>query len=101
MIMHIRVPKRSGEFSCEIVTQIMSNGIFKSPVHRVVTNAEKDRMSLAMFYGVEGQKVLEPAAGLLGEERPARYRKIKASEYIVGLREAIAKGKRFIETLKI
>ncbi|KAJ1258258.1 hypothetical protein BS78_10G061300 [Paspalum vaginatum] len=81
--------------------EIMNNGIFKSPVHRVVTNTEKERISLAMFFGVEGQKVLEPAAGLLGEERPARYRKIKAFEYIVGLREHFSKGNRFIETLKI
>ncbi|XP_066387595.1 protein SRG1-like [Miscanthus floridulus] len=81
--------------------EIMNNGIFKSPVHRVVTNADKERLSLAMFYGVEGQKVLEPAAGLLGKERPAQYRKIKAADYIVGLRQGIAKGQRFINTLKI
>lgn len=81
--------------------QIMNNGIFKSPVHRVVTNSEQERLSLAMFYGVEGHRMLEPAAGLLDEKRPARYRKIKAFDYIVGLREHFSKGERFIETLKI
>ncbi|KAF8733030.1 hypothetical protein HU200_015388 [Digitaria exilis] len=81
--------------------EIMNNGIFKSPVHRVVTNSEQERLSLAMFYGVQGHKMLEPAAGLLDEKRPARYRKIKAFDYIVGLREHFSKGKRFIETLKI
>ncbi|CAL5051368.1 unnamed protein product [Urochloa decumbens] len=81
--------------------EIMNNGIFKSPVHRVVTNTEQERISVAMFYNVEGQKMLEPAAGLLDENRPARYRKIKASDFFVGLREHISKGKRFIETLKI
>ncbi|KAL5081901.1 hypothetical protein RYX36_010322 [Vicia faba] len=29
--------------------QIMSNGIFKSQMHRVVTNTEKLRMSIATF----------------------------------------------------
>ncbi|CAN6214884.1 unnamed protein product [Urochloa humidicola] len=81
--------------------EIMNNGIFKSPVHRVVTNAEQERISVATFYNVEGQKMLEPAAGLLDENRPARYRKINASDYDVGLREHFSKGKRFIETLKI
>ncbi|CAL5046346.1 unnamed protein product [Urochloa decumbens] len=81
--------------------EIMNNGIFKSPVHRVVTNAEQERISVAMFYGVEGHKMLEPAAGLVGEKRPARYRKIKAFDYIVGLREHFSKGKRFIDTVKI
>ncbi|KAL8136969.1 hypothetical protein V2J09_002970 [Rumex salicifolius] len=30
-------------------TQIMSNGIFRSPLHRVVTHADKERMTLGMF----------------------------------------------------
>ncbi|CAN6202336.1 unnamed protein product [Urochloa humidicola] len=81
--------------------EIMNNGIFKSPVHRVVTNAEQERISLAMVYRVEDRKMLEPAAGLLDEKRPARYRKVKASDYLVGIREHFSKGKRFIETLKI
>ncbi|KAL9275555.1 Codeine O-demethylase-like protein [Drosera capensis] len=29
--------------------EIMSNGMFKSPVHRVVTNSERERVSVAMF----------------------------------------------------
>ncbi|CAN6190538.1 unnamed protein product [Urochloa humidicola] len=81
--------------------EIMNNGIFKSPVHRVVTNAEQERISLAMLYRVDDQNILEPAAGLLDEKQPARYRKVKASDYIVGIREHFSKGKRFIETLKI
>jgi hypothetical protein len=50
---------------------------------RVVTNAEKERMiSLAVFYGVDGEKVLEPAAGLLDEQRPARYRAIQVKDFV-------------------
>ncbi|KAF0935478.1 hypothetical protein E2562_033620 [Oryza meyeriana var. granulata] len=44
--------------------EVMSNGMFRSPVHRVVTNAEKERISLAMFYALDPEKVIEPAAGL-------------------------------------
>ena len=78
----------------------MSNGIFKSPVHRVVTNAEKKRISLAVFYGVDGE-VLEPAAGLLDEKRPARYRAIEVKDFVVGLFEHFSRGSRVIETLRI
>ncbi|XP_062228222.1 2-oxoglutarate-dependent dioxygenase 11-like [Phragmites australis] len=81
--------------------EIMSNGIFKSPVHRVVTNAEKERISLAMFCSMIGDRVLEPAAGLLDEERPARYRKIKAMDYAAGLHKHFSKGTRLIETMKL
>jgi isopenicillin N synthase-like dioxygenase len=79
----------------------MNNGIFKSPVHRVVANAENERISLAVFYGVDGEKVLEPAAGLLDEKRPARYRAIQVKDFVAGLFEHFSGGSRFIETLRI
>nr|ACG24524.1 leucoanthocyanidin dioxygenase [Zea mays]BBO36732.1 Fe(II)/2-oxoglutarate dependent dioxygenase [synthetic construct] len=81
--------------------EIMSNGIFKSPVHRVVTNAEKERISLAMLYAVERDNVLQPAAGLLDEKRPARYRRITEADFLEGVKEHFSKGIRMIETLKI
>ena len=86
---------------CEIWMQIMNNGIFRSPIHRVVTNPEKERLSLAVFYGVDGESVLEPAPGLLDEKRPSRYMKIEVKEFVVGLFEHFPKGTRFIETLKM
>uniref|UniRef100_A0A8I6YVL8 Fe2OG dioxygenase domain-containing protein n=2 Tax=Hordeum vulgare subsp. vulgare TaxID=112509 RepID=A0A8I6YVL8_HORVV len=61
--------------------EIMCNGIFMSPVHRVVTNAEKERLSLAVFYVVDGETVLEPAPGLLDDKRPPRYGKFKAKDF--------------------
>uniref|UniRef100_A0ACD5YA60 Uncharacterized protein n=1 Tax=Avena sativa TaxID=4498 RepID=A0ACD5YA60_AVESA len=81
--------------------EIMNNGIFKSPIHRVVSNAEKERLSLAMFYVVDGEMMLEPAPGLVDEKRPSRYRKIKTKDFIDGVFEHFREGKRFIETLKI
>jgi isopenicillin N synthase-like dioxygenase len=83
------------------VAQIISNGIFRSPVHRVVTNAEKERLSLAVFYAVDKETMLEPAPGLLDEKRPSRYRKLKANDFVLGLFEHFSRGTRFIETLKI
>jgi isopenicillin N synthase-like dioxygenase len=81
--------------------EIMNNGIFRSPVHRVVTNAEKERLSLAVFYAVDKETMLEPAPGLLDEKRPSRYRKLKANDFVLGLFEHFSRGTRFIETLKI
>ncbi|CAD6344227.1 unnamed protein product [Miscanthus lutarioriparius] len=81
--------------------EIMSNGIFKSPVHRAVTNTEKERISLAMFHGLDPDKEIEPAAALLNEKQPARYRTVKAKEYLAGFYEHFCKGTRFIECVKI
>ncbi|XP_044388968.1 protein SRG1-like [Triticum aestivum] len=67
--------------------EIMNNGIFRSPVHRVVTNTEKERLLLAMFYAVDEEIVLEPAPGLLDDERPARYRKMMTKDFMAGLFE--------------
>ncbi|GJN29499.1 hypothetical protein PR202_gb17725 [Eleusine coracana subsp. coracana] len=82
-------------------TEIMSNGIFKSPVHRAVANAEKERISLAMFHGLHPEKEIEPAAILLHEKQPARYRKSKAKEYLAGYYEHFSRGTRFIDSVKM
>ncbi|KAH1067786.1 hypothetical protein J1N35_032773 [Gossypium stocksii] len=57
--------------------QIMSNGIFKSPVHGVVTNTDKLRISVAMFNEVEPEKEIGPVEGLIDENRPRLYRNVK------------------------
>uniref|UniRef100_A0ACD5YAX4 Uncharacterized protein n=1 Tax=Avena sativa TaxID=4498 RepID=A0ACD5YAX4_AVESA len=81
--------------------EIMSNGAFKAAVHRVVTNPVKDRISVAMFFGVDGDTVLEPASALLDETRPSRYRKMRTKEYIQGILELYSRYERMIETMKI
>ncbi|CAN6208494.1 unnamed protein product [Urochloa humidicola] len=81
--------------------EIMSNGIFSGPVHRVVTNSEKERMSLAMFYSTDLEKEVEPIAELLAEEQPARYKKIKFRDFVAEHYEYFSKRERVIESLKI
>ncbi|XP_062157136.1 protein SRG1-like [Alnus glutinosa] len=57
--------------------EIMTNGVFKSPVHRVVTNSERERISVAMFYTPEPNKEIGPEEGLVNEERPKLFKKVK------------------------
>ncbi|KAJ1258270.1 hypothetical protein BS78_10G062200 [Paspalum vaginatum] len=81
--------------------EIMSNGIFRGPVHRVVTNSDKERMSLAMFYSVDLDKEIEPIAQLVDEKRPAQYKKIKCRDFVAAHYEHFSKRERVIESLKI
>uniref|UniRef100_A0A0E0CJT5 Isopenicillin N synthase-like Fe(2+) 2OG dioxygenase domain-containing protein n=2 Tax=Oryza meridionalis TaxID=40149 RepID=A0A0E0CJT5_9ORYZ len=81
--------------------EVMSNGMFRSPVHRVVTSAEKQRISLAMLYAVDPERVIEPTAGLVDEKRPSLYQKMIARDFLVGLSEHFSRGTRFVDTLKI
>ncbi|KAM0892451.1 hypothetical protein ACQ4PT_025753 [Festuca glaucescens] len=80
---------------------VMSNGIFMSPVHRVVANSEKERTSLAMFYGLDPEKEFGPAADLLHDNQPARYRKLKTRDYMAGFYEHFARGTRVLDSMKV
>ncbi|KAK7292020.1 hypothetical protein RIF29_07638 [Crotalaria pallida] len=79
--------------------QIMSNGIFKSPMHRVVTNTEKLRMSVAMFNEPEPENEIGPVEGLIDETRPRLYRNMK--NYGDINYRCYQEGKIALETVKI
>jgi isopenicillin N synthase-like dioxygenase len=79
----------------------MSNGFSKIPMHRVMTNAEKERLWLAMFYTMDLEKEIEPVPDLVDEKRPRRYRKIKTKDYLREMYESFARGKPAIDIVKI
>lgn len=81
--------------------EIMSNGLLRSPVHRAVTNAERDRVSLAMFYTLDPEKEIEPLPELVDDERPRRYGKTTTKDYLAVLFHRFARGARAIDTVKI
>ncbi|CAK9153174.1 unnamed protein product [Ilex paraguariensis] len=79
--------------------EIMTNGIYKSPIHRVVTNKERERITAAFFFAPDPTSVVEPAEGLIDENRPRRYKKIV--DYTANYFEFFQKGMRPIDDLKI
>ncbi|CAN6171453.1 unnamed protein product [Urochloa humidicola] len=81
--------------------EIMSNGVFRAPMHRVVTSAGKERVSLVMFYLPEPERNLEPVEELVDEARPPMYRKLKADTFADGFFDAFAAGERAIDFLKL
>ncbi|CAL5037107.1 unnamed protein product [Urochloa decumbens] len=80
--------------------EIMSNAVFRAPTHRVVTG-ERERMTLVLFYQPEPEKVLVPAEELVGEGRPALYKKLGAKAFADGFWDAFALGERTIDFLKV
>ncbi|PAN25508.1 hypothetical protein PAHAL_4G307400 [Panicum hallii] len=81
--------------------EVMSSGMFRSPVHRVVASAAKERISLAMFYGLDPEHEIKPAAGLLRDDQPALYKEVKTKDYMAGFYQHFARGTRVIESMKI
>ncbi|XP_055960300.1 jasmonate-induced oxygenase 4-like [Mercurialis annua] len=79
--------------------EIMSNGMFKSPVHRVVINPERERLSLAVFYHPDPDNEIEPLDGLVNETRPRLYKKVR--NYVGHFLQYYLQGKRLIEDMKI
>ncbi|GJN07563.1 hypothetical protein PR202_ga25463 [Eleusine coracana subsp. coracana] len=82
------------------VMEIMSNAVFKAPVHRVVTG-DKERVSLVMFYRPDPRKDVEPAEELTGEKRPLMYKRLNARDFADGFWDAYAAAKRAIDFLKL
>ncbi|KAM0872051.1 hypothetical protein ACQ4PT_038971 [Festuca glaucescens] len=81
--------------------EVVTNGLLKSAVHKVVANAERERVSVAAFYTVDPEREVEPALELVSDERPRRYKKMKNSDYIRELLESLARGERSIDRVKI
>lgn len=75
--------------------EIMSNGIFKSPVHRVITNTERERISVSVFFIPNSEKDIEPVNGVVDEMRPRLYKKVK--DYVSIYFQYYQRGRRPIE----
>lgn len=57
--------------------EMMSNGFLKSAFHRVITKANRDRISLAMFGFPQADIEIKPPTKLITEERPQLFKTIK------------------------
>ncbi|GMQ04700.1 hypothetical protein CsSME_00050033 [Camellia sinensis var. sinensis] len=79
--------------------QVLSNGIYKSVLHRAVPSTDETRLSIATFYSLAMDEVIEPAPELVDEEHPKGYRGSSFQDYVNHLYSK--KEKTFIETLRL
>ncbi|KAL1563450.1 protein SRG1-like [Salvia divinorum] len=79
--------------------EIMSNGIYRSPVHRAVTNSERERISLAVFCSPDPEKEIEPVEELVDEERPRMFKTVR--NYLQTYFHYYQQGKRPIDALRM
>ena len=60
-----------------------SNGRFRSTLHRVrPVSGASDRYSIALFVDPDSEIVVDPLAGCITEDQPARYPPVTAGDYI-------------------
>ncbi|KAI3773003.1 hypothetical protein L6452_04199 [Arctium lappa] len=62
--------------------EIISNGKFKSVLHRVVNSKHETRRSIATFVNPSLDCIIEPAKVLINELEPARYEASKYKDFI-------------------
>ncbi|XP_071717328.1 protein LATERAL BRANCHING OXIDOREDUCTASE 1-like [Rutidosis leptorrhynchoides] len=79
--------------------QIMSNGIYKSPLHRVVTNPDKGKISIALLNEPNPNREIGPVEALINEERPRLYKNLKNYGFINY--QSFQKGVVAIDSVKV
>ncbi|XP_074278699.1 protein SRG1-like [Silene latifolia] len=78
--------------------EIMTNGRVKSPVHRVATNSEKGRISIATGIGAPPNTEIGPLKEFITEERPQLYPYLKNSADVTA--NYYAAGKIFMREVR-
>ena len=81
--------------------QIMTNGIYRSIEHRATVNAEKERLSLATFYGPSLAGELAPLPSLVTPESPALFQKLTVADFFRGLFARELRGKSYVDVLRV
>lgn len=83
------------------VSEILSNGKYKSVYHRAVVNATVTRYSTANFLVLADKTVIQPIAELLSASCPAVYRPVSFGEYTEGNDYLFKPLERNIEKFRI
>jgi len=61
--------------------QVLSNGLYKSVLHRAIVNKNTARISIPTFYCPSADAVMKSSDSLVDEDHPATYRSYTYAEY--------------------
>ncbi|KAL9675065.1 hypothetical protein QQ045_003265 [Rhodiola kirilowii] len=82
--------------------EILSNGRYKSVLHRAVVNNKSTRISIAMAHGPSLNAIVRPAAELLDDEtNPAAYIGMRYKDYLQQQQSNPLDGKSGLDRVKI
>ncbi|XP_010456433.1 PREDICTED: protein DOWNY MILDEW RESISTANCE 6-like [Camelina sativa] len=98
------VPQVTGVLKVHIGdhVEVLSNGLYKSVVHKVTLNEEKTRISLASLHSLDMDDKMRVPCELVNDENPVRYKESSFKDFLDFLvKNDISQGDRFIDTLRI
>ncbi|KAL6594613.1 hypothetical protein ACP70R_048351 [Stipagrostis hirtigluma subsp. patula] len=80
--------------------QVLTNATYRSVEHRVMVNADEERLSVALFYNPRSDLPLAPMPELVSPERPPLYKPMTFDEYRLYIRRMGPRGKSQVDSLK-
>ncbi|KAJ4706522.1 2-oxoglutarate (2OG) and Fe(II)-dependent oxygenase superfamily protein [Melia azedarach] len=82
--------------------EVLSNGIYKSVVHRAILNREKTRISIASLHSLGMDEKMETAKELVDEKHPKGYNESSFNDFLSFFsRNDVSVGESFLNTLRI
>ncbi|CAK9135100.1 unnamed protein product, partial [Ilex paraguariensis] len=82
--------------------EVLSNGLYKSVVHRVTLKRDKTRISIASLHSMGMDEKMETAKELVDEHHLKGYKESSFRDFLNFLsKNDIAEGRSFIQTLRI
>ncbi|OAY69596.1 Hyoscyamine 6-dioxygenase [Ananas comosus] len=81
--------------------EVLSNGEFKTLIHRAVLNPDNRRISIASIHGLSIDEKVSTAKELLDGQQPKRYEDSSFRDYLDYLHWKIKNQRSFIDSLKI
>jgi isopenicillin N synthase-like dioxygenase len=82
-------------------TQILTNGKYKSAIHRVVANSNSERMSIVTAYGPSMDTFITPIPQLLGSSTPPIYKGCLYGKFIDTLQGTALNKKSVLDSLTL
>lgn len=86
---------------CDPCVQILTNGKYKSIVHRAVVNAKATRISFGTAHGPTLDTIVNPALDLINEDNPSAYRGITYRDYLQLQQSHELDGKSCLDRIRI
>jgi isopenicillin N synthase-like dioxygenase len=84
-----------------ILSQIFSNGKYKSVLHRVSVNSMKSRISVASLHSLPFKRMVRPSPKLINEENPRHYKDTDFATFLEYISSCDPKKKNFLESRKL
>ncbi|XP_021722463.1 protein SRG1-like [Chenopodium quinoa] len=83
------------------ILEIMSNGMYRSVMHRAVVNATKERLSIATFVSPSLDREIGPNPRLINSINRAKFKRISMKDYWKGFVDRPLDGRRYLDGVRI